>query len=241
MERTARETQCSEGNAVRSIGSTKVMWQKSAFAFTPEFNQTVTIQPDGYITLKEAGHLLAEGLTAQELETSIAGRLREPAARSPGDCDCEGFRSPLFHCRWRGYAPGEIRTARRSTTSAAVAIAGGFTQQSKHSQVLLVPANFARPGGNPRYGREANVEASQFGRGRVLCNRETTCLFRAVWCRTSCVLCPLRTSVCIHRQPDSDPARTRPDVTNSDGICRTKCLSAVDEFPHRRPLACAMC
>jgi polysaccharide export outer membrane protein len=42
-----------------------------SFAFTPEFSQTVTIQPDGYITLKEAGRLLAEGLTAQELEISI--------------------------------------------------------------------------------------------------------------------------------------------------------------------------
>jgi len=42
-----------------------------SFLFTPEFNQTVTIQPDGFITLRDAGHLMAEGQTAPETQQAI--------------------------------------------------------------------------------------------------------------------------------------------------------------------------
>jgi len=41
------------------------------FAFAPEFNQTVTVQPDGYITLRDVGRLVAKGLTAADLENVI--------------------------------------------------------------------------------------------------------------------------------------------------------------------------
>src|ERR1700751_1708679 len=38
-----------------------------AFPFTPEFNQTVTIQPDGYITLTGLGDRYVAGKTVPEL------------------------------------------------------------------------------------------------------------------------------------------------------------------------------
>src|SRR5215470_4384236 len=47
------------------------------FALAPEFDQTVTIQPDGYITLKDAGHIVAEGLTLPELESGIVAAYRK--------------------------------------------------------------------------------------------------------------------------------------------------------------------
>ena len=31
------------------------------FAFSPELNQTVAVQPDGYVTLKEVGSIYVEG------------------------------------------------------------------------------------------------------------------------------------------------------------------------------------
>lgn len=41
------------------------------FMLTPEFNQTVTVQPDGHITLRDIGDLLAAGHTLPELTESI--------------------------------------------------------------------------------------------------------------------------------------------------------------------------
>jgi polysaccharide export outer membrane protein len=42
-----------------------------AFAFTPEFNQTVTIQPDGYIGLRGVGDIHVAGQTVPELTQSL--------------------------------------------------------------------------------------------------------------------------------------------------------------------------
>jgi polysaccharide export outer membrane protein len=52
------------------------------FPFTPEFNQTVTVQPDGYITLRAVGDLHVEGQTVpevtQSLRTAYGKILRDP-------------------------------------------------------------------------------------------------------------------------------------------------------------------
>src|SRR5690349_6914819 len=38
------------------------------FTFSPEFDQTASVQPDGYISLKGVAPLRAEGVTVPELE-----------------------------------------------------------------------------------------------------------------------------------------------------------------------------
>ncbi len=108
-----------------------------SFAFASEFIQTVTVQPDGYITLKDAGHLLAEGLTAQELEAAIerayAKLLHEPLVT----VILKEFDRPYFIASGEVAHPGKYELRGNTTITAALAIAGGLTQQSKHSQVVL--------------------------------------------------------------------------------------------------------
>src|SRR5256886_17146874 len=41
------------------------------FPFTPEFNQTVTVQPDGYITLRGVDSIRVEGQTLPEVNDSL--------------------------------------------------------------------------------------------------------------------------------------------------------------------------
>ena len=57
-----------------------------SFTFTPEFNQTVTVQPDGRIALRGAAAVLAEGRTAEELEAEVrqaySAVLHEPDKRA---------------------------------------------------------------------------------------------------------------------------------------------------------------
>jgi len=52
------------------------------FTFSPEFNQTVIVQPDGYIPLKGAQQIYAEGMTAPDLGAVIReayrGMLHDP-------------------------------------------------------------------------------------------------------------------------------------------------------------------
>src|SRR5437016_3580922 len=42
-----------------------------SFEFTPEFNQTVTVQPDGYITLRGVGDRYVAGMTVPEITETI--------------------------------------------------------------------------------------------------------------------------------------------------------------------------
>ncbi len=107
------------------------------FDLTPEFNQTVTVQPDGYITLRGVGDLLAAGSTLPELTLSIKAAyskiLHDPVISvSPKD-----FEKPYFLVGGEVGKPGKFDWRGDVTLTQAIAIAGGFTDASKHSQVLL--------------------------------------------------------------------------------------------------------
>ena len=107
------------------------------FTFTPEFNQSVTVQPDGRITLRGVGQLLAAGKTADELGQSVekayADKLHDPEITVV----LKEFEKPYFIASGEVAHPGKYELRSSTTVAEAVAIAGGFTPQSKHSQVLL--------------------------------------------------------------------------------------------------------
>lgn len=107
------------------------------FTVAPEFNQTLTVQPDGYVALKEAGLLLAQGLTipefSEQVRTAYAGYLHDPEA----GVALKGFERPFFVVGGEVGKPGRYELRSDTTVAEAVQIAGGFTAQSKHSQVVL--------------------------------------------------------------------------------------------------------
>lgn len=106
------------------------------FTFAPEYDQTVTIQPDGFITLKAAGTLQAETLTIAELMAAIAQKysfMRDPEI----SVILKDFERPYFLAGGQVGRPGKYELRSPTTVTEAIAIAGGFTEQSKHSQVLL--------------------------------------------------------------------------------------------------------
>jgi len=113
------------------------------FAFSPEFNQTLWVQPDGYITLKSVGMIVAAGHTLPELTADIehaySGILHNPVVT----IDLKDFEKPYFIVAGKVGKPGKYELRSDLTITEGVAIAGGFTEASKHSQVLLF-----RPGKN---------------------------------------------------------------------------------------------
>ena len=91
-----------------------------AFRYTPEFDQEVTVQPDGYVQLK--GLQKAYSNTLHDPVISVV--LRE-------------FEKPYFIAGGQVSKPGKYDLRGRTTATQAVAIAGGFSEYSKNSQVLL--------------------------------------------------------------------------------------------------------
>ena len=107
------------------------------FVLTPEFNQTVTVQPDGYITLLGLDDLHVEGQTipdvTQSIQTAYAKQLHNPILT----VRLLDFDKPYFIVGGEVGHPGKFELRGDTTLTEAVQIAGGFTERSKHSQVLL--------------------------------------------------------------------------------------------------------
>jgi polysaccharide biosynthesis/export protein len=108
-----------------------------SFTFSPDFNQTLTVQPDGFVALKGAGTLLAEGLTVPQMQQAVAyayrGFLREPEVT----VTLKDFDKPYFLASGEVARPGKYELRGDLTVNEAVAMAGGFTQQARHSQVVV--------------------------------------------------------------------------------------------------------
>jgi len=107
------------------------------FQVTPEFNQTVTVQPDGYITLREVGDLPAAGHTLPEITESIKSAYSKILHDPVISVDPKDFEKPYFVVGGQVGKPGKFDWRGDVTLTQAIAIAGGFTDASKHSQVLL--------------------------------------------------------------------------------------------------------
>jgi polysaccharide export outer membrane protein len=107
------------------------------FQLTPEFNQTVTVQPDGYITLREVGDIQAAGHTLPELTESIKVAYSKILHDPMITVDPKDFEKPYFVVGGEVGKPGKFDYRGDVTLTEAIAMAGGFTEASKHSQVLL--------------------------------------------------------------------------------------------------------
>jgi polysaccharide export outer membrane protein len=94
------------------------------FALSPEFNQTVAVQPDGYITLKGAGSIFVEGQTVPELTETVkaayAKTLHDPVIAIA----LKDFEKPYFIASGQVSKPGKYDLRSDLTVTEAVAIAG---------------------------------------------------------------------------------------------------------------------
>jgi len=107
------------------------------FAQTPEFNQTVNVQPDGYVSLVGIGDVHLEGMTSQESIVAIKAAY-EPILHEPMvTLELKDFNKPYFIVGGHVFKPGKFDLRGSTTATEAVAMAGGFMESAKHSQVLL--------------------------------------------------------------------------------------------------------
>lgn len=108
-----------------------------SFELSPEFNQTVIIQPDGFVTLKAVGDVKVVNQTVPELtktlRTAYGKILNDPMIVVV----LKDFAKPYFIADGQVTHPGRYDMRGTVTLTQAVAIAGGFTESAKHSQVLL--------------------------------------------------------------------------------------------------------
>ena len=107
-----------------------------SFPLSPELNQKVTIQPDGYINLQNAGSLYVQGMTVPQVVQAIKGAyvniLHDPIV----DVDLVDFQKPFFVVSGQVTKPGQYDLRADLTVSEAIAVSGGFLPTAK-TQVFL--------------------------------------------------------------------------------------------------------
>jgi len=106
------------------------------FALSPELNQKVTIQPDGYITLQSIGSVYIAGLTVPEVVAAIkkasVNVLNDPIV----DVDLLDFQRAYFTVTGQVSKPGQYNLRQDTNVSEAIAVAGGLLPTAK-TQVFV--------------------------------------------------------------------------------------------------------
>lgn len=108
-----------------------------SFPYVPEFNQTAVVQPDGMVILRNALPIRVSGLSLEQLTAKVREAygqiLRNPDVTvAPRDIE-----KPFFIAAGHVSRPGKYPVGEELDLTEAVAIAGGFTDQSKRSEVVL--------------------------------------------------------------------------------------------------------
>ncbi len=107
------------------------------YRYTPEFNRTVTIHPDGFIVLEIVGELEVSGLnleqTRQKILKKASERLRDPEITLL----LKEFQKPYYIVAGEVLSPGKFEMNEDITALQAVMFAGGMKDSAKVSKVLV--------------------------------------------------------------------------------------------------------
>jgi polysaccharide export outer membrane protein len=109
-----------------------------SFPLSPELNQeSVVVQPDGYINLEGADSIYIKAMTVPEiveaLKKAYAGTLHDPII----SVDLVDFQKPFFLVSGQVGKPGQYDLRHDTTVSEAIAIAGGFAPTAKTQAFLF--------------------------------------------------------------------------------------------------------
>lgn len=108
------------------------------YVYTPEYNATAKVQPDGFVSLSLVGPIKVSGLTADKAAQAI----RQKAATQLKDPDLtvliKDFVAPSFVVAGEVEHPGTFEIHGPMNAIQAIATSGGFKESSKNSQVILV-------------------------------------------------------------------------------------------------------
>jgi polysaccharide export outer membrane protein len=107
------------------------------YHLTPDLNQTVVVQPDGYVSLNVAGEVKVGGYTVPEARALISNaaalRLNQPEL----NLVLKDFTHPSVVVAGAVYRPGQIELREPTTALGAVLLAGGFVEVSRSGQVWV--------------------------------------------------------------------------------------------------------
>ncbi|HEX3280545.1 MAG TPA: polysaccharide biosynthesis/export family protein [Pyrinomonadaceae bacterium] len=107
------------------------------YRYTPEFNQTVSVQPDGYISLQMGGDLKVAGRNLEQVRNLILARASSRLESPELTVVLKEFQKPYVVVSGEVAQPGKFELRENLTAVQAVLLAGGFKDSAKSSQILV--------------------------------------------------------------------------------------------------------
>jgi polysaccharide biosynthesis/export protein len=107
------------------------------YRYTPEFNQTISVQPDGYISLQIGGDLKVSGRNLNEVSDLILTKARTRLAAPELTVILKEFQKPYVVVAGEVPQPGKFELREKLTAIQAVLLAGGFKDSAKSSQIVV--------------------------------------------------------------------------------------------------------
>jgi polysaccharide export outer membrane protein len=108
-----------------------------SYRLTPEFNQTATIQPDGFLSLPLVGEVHVAGMTLEAVKALVvekaSAHLKEPEVTVA----LKEFERPYVVVAGEVPHPGKLDFYEKTTALQAIFLAGGFEASAQQSDVYL--------------------------------------------------------------------------------------------------------
>jgi polysaccharide export outer membrane protein len=107
------------------------------YRYTPEFNQTVTVQPDGFVDLNVAGYIKVTDLTLGQVHDRIVQLASKELNHPALTLTLKQFQQPYVVVAGEVDRPGKIELHQTTTALQAVLLAGGFRDSARDTKVIL--------------------------------------------------------------------------------------------------------
>jgi polysaccharide biosynthesis/export protein len=107
------------------------------YRYTPEFNQTVTVLPDGFINLNLVGDVRVSDLTVAQAHDLIVEKASARLNAPELNLILKQFQQPYIVVAGEVTKPGKIDLRDNTTAMQAVLLSGGFLPSAQTSQVLV--------------------------------------------------------------------------------------------------------
>ncbi len=105
--------------------------------FTPEYNQTLTVQPDGYINVNLIGDVKVGGMTIDEAHDALVQKLSVPLNKPELNLVLKDFQHPYVVVGGDVQLPGKIELRQDMTALQAVMLAGGFKATARDTRIVV--------------------------------------------------------------------------------------------------------
>ena len=116
------------------------------YRYTPEFDQTVNVGPDGRVSLTEAGSFVAAGLTVEQFRQKVVELSSARLVKPEISVVLKEFDKPHVMIEGEVGTPGRVDLRGDLSVLDAIAMAGGFKNTSSQSKVLLLREDDGKPG-----------------------------------------------------------------------------------------------